>query len=593
MMKNKYKWMRAGLAATAMVSLLAACSDWDDHYGEGGPDNTASLTVWQNLEAEPHLSQFAALVKKSGMDDLLNGSNTFTVWAPENGSFNADSVEAVSSKLLLQQFVENHIARNNYVMSGAVAGQHVFMLNGKAMTVSGAGDYLINSKAMDATMPAKNGTLYSLKGMMPFNYNIYEYLSNTKKYDIAKIDSFYQSHYERRLNTSKSLVGPIVDGQVTYLDSIFDETNTLFTRYGRGYINEEDSSYTMLVPTDKAWAKAQKAIAPYFHYLPQYGATSATISEDFVDAITINNAYLRDSLINRNIMLNLIYNNRFYGNRKLMDAASAGQLKGDSVMSISGNVFYGDDAANLVSGAQREVVSNGVMWFTDSLHIRPWGGWCKPIVIEAENASTLLNTRTGVSEANSTQVLTASPSNQNPAISGEVSNYRYLQVNPGGPSDNPAVFFRVPHALSTTYALFIRLVPENIIDDQIENPKKDSVQLRVFYHRLSDSRMVYQTMSGNYGVSVGSDLHSVVTRYVGDITFPAAYEGLGNMAPVIRVQSRGGTQPGYTNTLRIDALYLVPRELLEYVRDHPAQRDQLLQDGYEPLPIPVEESFRK
>lgn len=583
----------AALALFTTTSLVVSCSDWDSHYGVEEQRATAVGTLWENIKADGRLTRFAALVEQSGMGPLLDGANTYTVWAPEDGTYNADSVALLGSRQLQQQFVKNHIGHANRVLSGAVDQERMVMLNGKAMRVGGDGSYAINSVPVGSSTPGSNGPLYVLGGMLPFNNNLYEFLTNSTKYDISTIDSFYQANHRRSLNISKSLAGPIVNGQITYLDSIFDETNDLFTRYGSGYINTEDSSYSMVVPTNTAWTKAQRIIAPYFKYLKTYGQSAAVLTDDYVAELTINDTYLSDSLVRRSIMRNLIYNNNLYGNRALQEASPALGFQGDSLVSIAGTVLRGDDAATLIGQARKETLSNGVMWITDSLRIRPWNGWCTPIVIEAENASTLLNTRSGVSETNSTQVLTVGIAAQNPAIAGAVSGHRYLQVNPGSPSDNPMVYFRVPNALSTTYSVFIRLVPENILDAQIENPAKDSVQLRIFYHRLSDSRMVYQTMSGSNGVSVGSDLNAVVTRYVGDIAFPAAYQGLGNMAPVIRVQGRGANQAGYTNTLRIDAIYLVPRELLDYIHQHPDYKDAALRHNGGILPISVDDVFNR
>ena len=73
----------AFLAAGAMTT---ACSDWDDHYDNNGVSGSASETIWENVKANANLSQFADLMHKAGYDEVINTTQTYTVWAPLNGT---------------------------------------------------------------------------------------------------------------------------------------------------------------------------------------------------------------------------------------------------------------------------------------------------------------------------------------------------------------------------------------------------------------------------------------------------------------------------------------------------------------------------
>ena len=100
---------------------LTACSDWDDHFDA----NTSVLesqhsSLWQNIEQAGNLSQFAALLKKTGFDENLSASQTFTVWAPVDDSFDYATLSNLSNERITREFIENHIARNNYPASGLV-----------------------------------------------------------------------------------------------------------------------------------------------------------------------------------------------------------------------------------------------------------------------------------------------------------------------------------------------------------------------------------------------------------------------------------------------------------------------------------------
>ena len=80
-----FKNMLAAVAILATGVLFTACSDWDDHYDAGkAVEGTATSTIWENISSNANLSQFADLIRKTGYDDVLNTSQTFTVWAPLN-----------------------------------------------------------------------------------------------------------------------------------------------------------------------------------------------------------------------------------------------------------------------------------------------------------------------------------------------------------------------------------------------------------------------------------------------------------------------------------------------------------------------------
>ena len=106
---------RTAIAALLGLSALTACSDWDDHYDA----NTAitgsqQASLWQNIKNNGELSQFAELLKKAGYDQRLDASQTYTVWAPLNNTFGYDQLNTASNDRLVKQFLQNHIARNNY-----------------------------------------------------------------------------------------------------------------------------------------------------------------------------------------------------------------------------------------------------------------------------------------------------------------------------------------------------------------------------------------------------------------------------------------------------------------------------------------------
>ena len=164
--------------------LLTACADWNDHFdADTAILNTQQSTLWENINTNGQLKQFASLLKKVGYDEVLNTSQTYTVWAPADGSYNYDALNALSKERLLKEFVQNHIARNSYVASGAT-NQRVYVLNEKLMLFSGTGSYAMQGVGISQPNTAcRNGIIHTLSSNIPFMANIYESLNTDDGYD--------------------------------------------------------------------------------------------------------------------------------------------------------------------------------------------------------------------------------------------------------------------------------------------------------------------------------------------------------------------------------------------------------------------------
>ena len=88
---------------TAAVALACqGCSDWDDHYDNGGADGsvTSNMSLWEEISSREDMSQFAQLLKRVGYDLLLSSGQSYTVWAPTNDALDFDKYEAMSDSLL-------------------------------------------------------------------------------------------------------------------------------------------------------------------------------------------------------------------------------------------------------------------------------------------------------------------------------------------------------------------------------------------------------------------------------------------------------------------------------------------------------------
>lgn len=581
-MKNNkiYRNATVAVALLAMGAMTTACSDWDDHYDNNGISGSASETIWENIQANANLSQFADLLHKSGYDDVVNASQTYTVWAPLNGTFNYDSLSVLSASSLKDYFSKNHIARFNYPASGAV-NDKVTMLNKKVMSFVGNGSYTFNGVELETpNVASSNGVLHVTKGMIPYMSNLYESLDSLV-YPIDSISRYFHNYDLKVLDEDNSVQGPVVDGRITYLDSVFIETNAL-TKLHNALINSEDSNYTVIVPTNSAWQKAYNQIKKYYNYkpftyvkdVPQSNINS--LKPEYIDTLSrhLDFALLHDSIIHYTIAEDLFFNNNMYGNKVLNNLQTGAHLATDSVVSTLYSIFYGEDASMLFEGAQRIEKSNGNMWLTDSLRMRPWISWNPIIKIQGEQGVA------NAYNAGSTTITSITKSEQNPDVKGTVSNDNYITISPASASSNPEAIFYLPEVRSAEYAVYICFVPENINSSTyVDKVLPNRVMVTIGYNDLSGTPKEQRMKVGtsNYFTN---DVSKVDTVYVGDFTFPICYYGTGKCsstqeayAPYIRITSRAQSSNNDRN-LRIDYIMLVPKELDNYIKEHPGYKYQ-------------------
>jgi uncharacterized surface protein with fasciclin (FAS1) repeats len=572
MITKKYRRLLIGLSFIichlSFSVALTSCADWDDHYeADKMLLDTQHSTIWQNIEHNGDLSQFASLLKKAGYDEILSASQTYTVWAPVNGSFDYEAMSALSTDRLQREFIENHIARSNYQATGSM-NKRICTLNEKVMHFEGSQGYSIEGiNVSQANLASGNGIIHTINGKIPFMQNIYESLNNYD-YPIDSVSNFYHSYDVRKLNEELSVQGPPVDGKITYLDSIFDKHNDLYQRYN-AYINCEDSNYTMIIPTNEAWTKAKEQVSQYFKYLPSFEFMENTATDSEKKLVTINLSdvkYLQDSIVNLMLTGYLFYNNNLYDNKKLNSLKTGEALRCDSLYGTTRAKIFSEDAARLFEGATRVEKSNGVAFITDSLRLFPWTVWNPEIIIEGENTTLQASS---VNVASGPQRVNIPSGTQNPEVTGSLSKNSYVEIQPISSSTNPGIVFYLPSVRSTTYSIYLVTVPSNISAPNSDaKPYRFNVSMGYAQEngKNKDADRSWTTESYFY-----SDSLQIDTIYIGDFTFPVAYAGTGSYYPYLRINSvvTSRDRAKYDRTLRIDCVILRPKELDAYLKEHP------------------------
>ena len=369
---------------TAAVALgLQGCSDWDDHYDVNGNNLPgADATLWEQISSRDELSNFVTLLTKVHYDDALKSNQSFTVWAPKNNAYDFNKYDAMSDSLLKAEFLNNHIARGYHRASGDI-DERIHFLNKKVLDFQGSSNsYVLSGQAVDSTnILSKNGVLHLMKGMMDFRPNFYEYFAREHEGGVTtnSLKDIFMSKMKREIDKDKSVEGPMKDGEVTYLDTVYTETNQMFTLLN-AQLTSEDSTYTMIVPSDKAWKKAYKHVEAYFDYPESFEPFTLTNDEKtgkltytIASKVNIDADSLKKEHTILSILQPLIFSN------SVNPALKGGNIPTGATDSIhsttnvysrntlnymSENSNRVDDAAELFKGATKYNMSNGTVWLT-------------------------------------------------------------------------------------------------------------------------------------------------------------------------------------------------------------------------------------
>lgn len=353
------------LLGSAMMVIPACTDTWNEHYDvtEGGMADQPSLL--QNIQSDASLANFYRVLNSIEMADALDAAQQLTVWAPRNltdaqadsiiAVYNADKTAGLKKEdnKAITQFYQNHVALYARPIS-SLTDDTVAMLNKKYMHLIGTSDKAgtLSGNAFDDAVISNNGILYKTKGIQPFFPNVREYIE--KREGMDSIVQMIKKFDEYELDEKSSVAGGVEDGKTVYLDSVTVLSNNLLSSLG--YIQREDSVYTLLAPTDEVWAKLYEKYRQYYVYDPsvnnadslaEYNTRWSIMRGRFFNT-SANNKY------NRNPQDSLV--NTYYYERQSHNPRS--------------NVYY-KPYETILNGLQKVTCSNGEVYIDDKGVIDP------------------------------------------------------------------------------------------------------------------------------------------------------------------------------------------------------------------------------
>lgn len=407
------------MAAAALVSLGACSDNWDDHYG---PDSSlvADTTVYEMIKSDPSLETFGRMIDIAGYAGLLDTSQTFTVWAPDNEALAGVDL---SDEDEVRRIVANHVARFN--VSTASSGD-VRMYNGKVMRFDG--NTFGGAELRRSDIVVRNGVMHVLASRIPYSYNIREYIDTHA--ETSSLSAFLRRFDENKFDEASSAPIDIDENGNTVYDSVKVVYNRLFQhpRLGLGDILAEDSVFTMVVPDNNAWREAYDRISPLFNV---YDADPGRADS------------IRDVQTSLAIVRDLIFRQR---------VTDPGSLS--SLTATSGSIL--PDPAGLFSGAEKINASNGMIYLSPLVGYDTRATYFPEVGVEAEDA-------TGRVRGASTTIYTRSVDTSNPLFA-QVSEGSYIEVVGTSTSAQPSVTFQIPNVLSGSYDIYVSIVPASIED---------------------------------------------------------------------------------------------------------------------------------
>ena len=144
---------------------------------------------------------------------------------------------------------------------------------------------------------------------------------------------------------------------------------------------------------------------------------------------------------------------------------------------------------------------------------------------------------------------------------GKTTTLHYVDFVPSGSRALPDVFFYLRNTLSTTYNMYVVVLPPTI-DPTFEGtalPNKFSATLT-----YSDANGTLKTKS--LGTAFTNNPAVIDTVFIGEMTFPVAYRVIGAYYPTLEIKSsvrifNKEEMASYDREMRFNEILLCPKEL--------------------------------
>lgn len=577
-------WTGRALMAMAVASVFTACSD--DHF-DTNSDVAGRNTLWGNIETNPQLSQFKSILeqlhvtKNQGATttpqtyaDLLNRDQTFTVWAPADGTFNYENWKALldegtaeSNYKVEKELIQNCMTRYTYPLSGNdstllyLFNSKTAMFNCKAGTIRG-------HQITSSNISSKNGMLHVTDGAVDYLPNLYDYIMEAEGIDSLR--QFVRRYENTEFNENASTQGPTVNGNITWVDSVTYTFNE-FTRYYMGAnLSQEDSTYSIILPNNKAWSETTEKYKKYFKYIPEYVQNIVSISDDGTETTeqktTKFTAQELDSITRLRVATVLCRDLVFNNNSQYEHTANQLPIPGacDSIRSTNGNVFKDPLSASLFDGKTATQVSNGFAYIVDNYNYDPTLTWLNKKKVSALNYESYSYCNPMGTRYN----MLVEYEDLNGETRDTTMDLTVLTLYPTRATANTSVTIRINNLYSCKYDIYAVMA----WNTDAEKPYHFRSYINYHNNQRTSTRTQLtppegQLSDGRYFVTREPWIDEQGIHYTDsvllakDFSFPTCYAGIDDAYVTLEIGSylTSSQRNNYTNELIIDKIILVPK----------------------------------
>lgn len=603
----KYMNKSMMLVASGMLALVS-CTEYSDYNSVPEDSNPlANKTLMENISENEQLQDFATIINKAGCSEILNTSRVFTLWAPADGTYDATPYLNMDSANVMDKFIKQHLAEYSYQVVGEV--------NSRVATMNLKHHDFTNTNFDDAeikavNIPASNGIMHILNGVSEYHPNLYEYL------DIVEgCDSFadYIHQYDiYTIDKTKSVIGPMVNGQQTYKDTVWTKTNSAMRTILHADLENEDSTYTLLLPTNAAWKKAKEQMSASYNYITDFNYLDLSKLSVLISSlqkktdipnmgnsdkkIDVDPVFLKDTLMNTHILRNLVYSNTDERNKPILSGVVT---ETDTLFSTSSRKVT--SIQNFIDNTIGDLaeMSNGYVRHLSDIGYYPWESY-EPI-LRFNRPGRVYGTIDGVEKGKEVQVLQTKVTDEMWGDEFDGGNLDFLKIWLMPKSSSYLTYYGtdatmisdvafvemdyyLKGAMATKYRVYVVTVPESLNDPELVNKKAlrtfafsthsydgTSVTSTMgFYNKGTADPFSNGTFKSDSSVKDYTDVdNSKIHAMEFDIDVPICYSNT-DAAPVLFIQSFAtGRQNQYKNfdrNLRIAGVFCVPYSALDYVK---------------------------
>ena len=510
------------LTASALFT-FSSCAD--DHF-DVSQGISGTKTIWENIKENKEISDYAYIlqhvpysIKEKGFTsetyaDVLNSDQTFTIWAPENGSYDFNMYKSLietgteeNLKKVENELIRNNMTRYTHIMNGQES-EKLVLFNGKRGILDFANNTFKGQHIVWANIASSNGVLHITQAPATYEQNLYEYIMNVD--GASQMQKFLQKYQVEEFDEYSSTPGPTVSGQATWADSV---TSTYNVYLGTA-IEREDSNYVAIIPTDNAWNSVYEKIKSFYNYRDKYIQDVSARTESGNDTIltgkeTKIQGAERDSIVELHvasgILKGMIYNANWQPKQvsitSLKDLAKVDSLEtydGINKFKKTGTLnetndkrytFEVDDYVKMFGGNEPIKCSNGYAYLTDAWNFS-----------SSLYAPTLEYSAIRYYDSGDNRTVTTSGkvSFVNKDLDGNKTTATYDYLNVAGSGGDYKVKFRLPDMLSGKYDIYV------VALHNFETNKPTMFKAEMTLHTKNDKPTTDSKIINNYQGGVGS-----------------------------------------------------------------------------------------